>query len=82
MKASELVDTRVRKMEIATANFENVMAQKVLTAAEHNEGVKEKHVGVLSGEEVRMDKERNDELEMLATETARSRTSVQDLPPQ
>jgi len=53
LKASELVDTHVRKMEIATANFENVMAQKVLTAAEHNEGVKEKHVGVLSGEELR-----------------------------
>ncbi|GMH56828.1 hypothetical protein TrRE_jg10461 [Triparma retinervis] len=53
MKTSQLLDSHVRKLEVATANHENVMAKKILTAAEHNEGVKVKHVRVLSGEELR-----------------------------
>ena len=53
MKTSQLLDSHVRKLEVATANHENVMAKKILSAAEHNEGVKVKHVRVLSGEELR-----------------------------
>mmetsp|Transcript_5054 Transcript_5054/g.10092 ORF Transcript_5054/g.10092 Transcript_5054/m.10092 type:complete len:401 (+) Transcript_5054:44-1246(+) len=54
MKTSQLLDSHVRKQEVASANFENVIAKKILHAAEHNEDVKVKHVKVLSGEELRV----------------------------